>query len=130
MESSEVGYQHQPVLLDEVLTWLDPRPGGCYCDATVGMGGHAGAILERTAPDGRLVGLDRDVDALAAARAALGRFGERVTLVHAPFSRVHEVLQRLELIPVDGFLLDLGVSSPQLDRAERGFSFRASGPLD
>jgi 16S rRNA (cytosine1402-N4)-methyltransferase len=130
MESSEVGYQHQPVLLHEALTWLDPRPGGCYCDATVGMGGHAGAILERTAPDGRLVGLDRDLDALAAARDALGGFGDRVTLVHAPFSRVREVLQRLELVPIDGFLVDLGVSSPQLDRAERGFSFRASGPLD
>jgi 16S rRNA (cytosine1402-N4)-methyltransferase len=124
---------HQPVLLDEVLTWLDPRPGGCYCDATVGLGGHARAILERSGPDGRLIGLDRDVDALASAGEALRPFGDRVTLVHAPFSRLREVLDGLGVIPlggVNGLLVDLGVSSPQLDRPERGFSFRASGPLD
>jgi 16S rRNA (cytosine1402-N4)-methyltransferase len=124
---------HQPVLLDEVLTWLDPRPGGCYCDATVGLGGHARAILERSGPDGRLIGLDRDVDALASAGEALRPFGDRVALVHAPFSRLREVLDGLGVIPlggVNGLLVDLGVSSPQLDRPERGFSFRASGPLD
>jgi len=126
----DAGADHQPVLLDEVLRWLDPRPGGCYCDATVGLGGHAGAILERSGPDGRLIGLDRDQDALAVARTTLRRFGDRVTLVHAPFSRVREVLADLGVVAVDGFLVDLGVSSPQLDRAERGFSFRASGPLD
>jgi len=130
MTAMEAGADHQPVLLDEVLTWLAPRPGGCYCDATVGLGGHAGAILERSGPDGRLIGLDRDQDALAAARATLQPFGDRVTLVHAPFSRAREVLEKLGVVAVDGFLVDLGVSSPQLDRAERGFSFRASGPLD
>jgi 16S rRNA (cytosine1402-N4)-methyltransferase len=121
---------HEPVLLDEVLAWLAPRPGGRYCDATLGLGGHARAILERSAPDGRLIGLDRDPQALVEAGAALAEFGDRVSLVHAPFSRALEVLTGLDAIPVDGFLVDLGVSSPQLDRPERGFSFRNSGPLD
>jgi 16S rRNA (cytosine1402-N4)-methyltransferase len=114
----------------EVVSWLQPRPGGLFCDATVGMGGHARAILEQTAPDGRLVGIDRDRDALAEAKVALQSFGDRVTLVHAPFARARAVLEELGVVPVDGFLVDLGVSSPQLDRAERGFSFRSGGPLD
>jgi 16S rRNA (cytosine1402-N4)-methyltransferase len=121
---------HEPVLLNEVLEWLAPHPGGRYCDATVGLGGHAREILRRSAPDGRLIGLDRDRDAIAAAGATLAEFGDRVTLVHAPFSQVRDVLTRVGAVPVDGFLVDLGVSSPQLDRPERGFSFRESGPLD
>src|SRR5262245_28312270 len=124
------GAGHLPVLLDEVLTWLDPKPGGRYCDATLGAGGHSFAVLERSAPDGRVIGLDRDPDAIAAAGARLQPFGDRVTLVHARFSEARAVLERLGMIPVDGFLVDLGVSSPQLDRAERGFSFRTDGPLD
>src|SRR6266404_331330 len=82
------GDGHQPVLLDEVLHWLDPKPGGTYCDATVGLGGHARAILERSRPDGRLIGIDRDRDALATATEALATFGDRVTLVHARFGEV------------------------------------------
>ncbi|HEY7374693.1 MAG TPA: 16S rRNA (cytosine(1402)-N(4))-methyltransferase RsmH [Polyangia bacterium] len=121
---------HLPVLLDEAMAWLDPKPGGRYCDATLGAGGHAFAVLERSAPDGRLVGLDRDPAALATAGARLQPFGDRVTLVHARFSEARDVLARLGMTPVDGFLVDLGVSSPQLDRAERGFSFRMDGPLD
>jgi 16S rRNA (cytosine1402-N4)-methyltransferase len=121
---------HLPVLLDEVVSWLSPQAGGRYCDATVGLGGHARAVLERSAPDGRLIGLDRDPDALAAARETLEPFGDRVTLVHARFSQAREVLDRLGMIPIDGFVVDLGVSSPQLDRPERGFSFRNDGPLD
>ena len=124
------GGGHLPVMLDEAIAWLDPKPGGRYCDATLGVGGHAAAVLERSAPDGRLIGLDRDPAALATAGAALQRFGDRVTLVHARFSEARDVLERLGMIPVDGFLVDLGVSSPQLDRAERGFSFRTDGPLD
>lgn len=124
------GALHQPVLLDEVISYLQPHPGGVFCDATVGMGGHSRAILERTGPDGRLVGIDRDRDAIAQAGAALQSFGDRVTLVHAPFSRARAVLEELGVVAVDGFLVDLGVSSPQLDRAERGFSFRSDGPLD
>jgi 16S rRNA (cytosine1402-N4)-methyltransferase len=121
---------HTPVLMAEVLAHLAPRPSGIYCDATVGYGGHARAILEASAPDGRLVGLDRDPQAIAAAAEALRGFGDRVTLVHAPFSRIASVLERANALPLDGCLVDLGVSSPQLDRAERGFSFRQSGPLD
>ena len=121
---------HEPVLLDQVMTWLQPAPGGVFCDATVGMGGHARAILERTSPDGRLVGIDRDRDALVEARVTLQSFGDRVTLVHAPFARARAVLEELGVVPVDGFVVDLGVSSPQLDRPERGFSFRSGGPLD
>src|SRR5215471_2564453 len=124
------GAAHLPVLLDEAMTWLAPKPGGRYCDATVGAGGHAAALLERSSPDGRLVALDRDPVALATAGERLQPFGDRVTLVHARFSEAQAVLERLEMIPVDGFLVDLGVSSPQLDRAERGFSFRHDGPLD
>src|SRR5580698_5124071 len=121
---------HLPVLLEEVLTWLDPRPAGRYCDATLGLGGHARAVRERSAPDGRLLGIDRDPAALAAARLTLQPFGDRVTLVHSRFSQVREVLDRLGMVPIDGFVIDLGVSSPQLDRPERGFSFRNDGPLD
>jgi len=121
---------HAPVLLDEAVAWLAPQPGGRYCDATVGAGGHTLALLERSSPDGRLIGLDRDPTAIAAARDRLQPFGDRVTLVHARFSDARAVLERLGMIPVDGFLVDLGVSSPQLDRAERGFSFRHDGPLD
>ncbi len=121
---------HLPVLLEEVLTWLDPKPAGRYCDATLGLGGHARAVLERSAPDGQLIGIDRDPAALAAARLTLQPFGDRVTLVHSRFSQVREVLDRLGMVPIDGFVIDLGVSSPQLDRPERGFSFRNDGPLD
>lgn len=94
------------------------------------MGGHARLVLERSAPDGKLVGMDRDPSALATARTLLEPFGDRVTLVHARFSQTREVLDRLGMVPIDGFLVDLGVSSPQLDRPERGFSFRNDGPLD
>ena len=112
------------------MEWLAPRPGGRYCDATVGLGGHTRALLDRSAPDGRVIGLDRDAAALAAVRAELESYGDRLTLVHARFSQVRTVLEQIDAVPVDGFLVDLGVSSPQLDRAERGFSFRTDGPLD
>ncbi len=121
---------HVPVLLQEVLAWIGPHAGGVYCDATVGLGGHALALLEGSAPDGRLVGIDRDPTALAEARATLEPFGDRVTLVHARFSQARAILEELGAIPVDGFLVDIGVSSLQLDRPERGFSFQSDGPLD
>jgi len=126
---------HEPVLVREILEFLVPNPGSAseapiYCDATVGLGGHARAILDRTGPRGRLIGLDRDQDAVGAARAQLADCGDRVTVVHAPFSRVQAVLTDLNALPIDGLLVDLGVSSPQLDRAERGFSFQRPGPLD
>jgi 16S rRNA (cytosine1402-N4)-methyltransferase len=112
---------HVPVLLSDVLELLDPKPGELFVDGTLGRGGHASALLERGV---RLVGLDRDPDAIAAVRARLGAGPE---LHHAPFSRIPEVLGDRR---ADGVLLDLGVSSPQLDRPERGFSFRFDGPLD
>ena len=124
---------HEPVLLGEILEFLfpgGPAPGGVYCDATLGMGGHSQAILESSGPTGRLLGLDRDPDALAFAGARLAPFGDRVMLAHAPFSRLADTLVERQLGPVSGILADLGVSSPQLDRAERGFSFQRTGPLD
>jgi 16S rRNA (cytosine1402-N4)-methyltransferase len=111
----------------------DPASGPgspIFCDATIGLGGHARAILDRAGPPSRLIGLDRDQDAVGAARLQLADFGSRVTVVHAPFSRVRSVLDELNAVPIDGLLVDLGVSSPQLDRAERGFSFQRTGPLD
>ena len=122
--------EHVPVLLEETLAALAPRAGGLYCDCTLGRGGHAEALLEASSPDGRLVGLDRDAVALASCQRRLARFGDRVTLVHGAFGDVKQHLEQLGVGPLDGLLADLGVSSPQLDVAERGFSFRMTGPLD
>jgi 16S rRNA (cytosine1402-N4)-methyltransferase len=122
--------QHVPVLLDEVLAALNLRPGGCYVDATFGRGGHTAAILERVGQEGRVIAIDRDPAAISAGRA---RFAteQRLTLVSSPFSRLKDVVAELGLLGgVDGVLLDLGVSSPQLDDAARGFSFAHDGPLD
>jgi 16S rRNA (cytosine1402-N4)-methyltransferase len=123
-------YEHTPVLLGEVLDSLQPRPGGTYIDCTVGLGGHAQAILERTAPDGRLCGLDVDPEALRIANSRLSSFGERAVLIHANFETIAEAAIAHGFKFVDGILFDLGISSLQLDRAERGFSFQADGPLD
>ncbi len=123
-------FSHTPVLVEEVLHYLAPQPGGVYCDATVGGAGHATRILEASAPDGRLVGVDRDPAALAAAREKLEPFGDRVTLVHGTFGELPAILGALGVVPVDGILVDLGVSSHQLDTAGRGFSFAKQGPLD
>jgi 16S rRNA (cytosine1402-N4)-methyltransferase len=120
---------HTPVMLKEVLEWLDIKPQGTYIDATLGAGGHSEAIAQRLS-SGRLISLDRDEQALELSRERLGSFGERVTLVHSPFSRIAEVVQELGIPPADGVLADLGVSSMQLDRSARGFSFRETGPLD
>ena len=120
---------HTPVLLDEVLHWLRIRPEGKYLDATVGTGGHAIEIARRLTV-GRLVGMDRDPEALALARERLGPDGAKVTLVHAEFSRIGEVAAQQKLLPFDGVLADLGVSSLELDSPARGFSFRWAAPLD
>jgi 16S rRNA (cytosine1402-N4)-methyltransferase len=124
---------HVPVLREAVLAALAPRPGAVVVDATVGLGGHAEAILEQLAPSGRLIGLDRDAELLAVAAARLARFGSSARLVHSPFSRLRQVLDAEGIEQVDGVLLDLGVASPHLDDAARGFSFRAraaDAPLD
>jgi 16S rRNA (cytosine1402-N4)-methyltransferase len=134
---SELGAAHTPVMLREVLEWLRVKPDGTYIDATLGAGGHSEAIAGKLTsgtipmrPSGRLISLDRDAQALARAQERLLTFGERVTVVHAPFSRIAEVAQELGIPPADGVLADLGVSSMQLDQAARGFSFREAGPLD
>src|ERR1700751_1154448 len=116
-------------MLREVLEWLRIRPEGTYLDATLGAGGHSEAIAERLS-SGRLISLDRDAQALEIARERLTRFGSRVSCVLSPFSRIAEAAHELGIPKVDGVLADLGVSSMQLDRAERGFSFREAGPLN
>lgn len=121
---------HKPVLLDEVIQHLRCAPGKSFVDGTVGGGGHARAILEKTAPDGWLIGIDWDEDALAKARFNLKRYEERLVLVWDNFARMGSILSRLNIQAVDGILLDLGLSSFQVDSAERGFSFSLPGPLD
>ena len=117
------------MLAEEALRWLNVEPGGTYVDATVGLGGHAVEIAARLT-SGRLIGLDRDAGALEIARQRLEPYQERVVLVQADFSRIDEVVREMNLPLLNGILADLGVSSLQLDTAERGFSFRFSGPLD
>jgi 16S rRNA (cytosine1402-N4)-methyltransferase len=119
---------HVPVLLDEVRTLLQPERGGTFVDCTVGLAGHARMLLEGGAT--RLIGIDRDTDALALAREALGGFGDRVTLVHADYRELAAVLDACGVGEVAGVLADLGVSSMQLDADGRGFSFRRDEPLD
>ena len=119
-------FRHQPVLLAEVLTWLDPQPGQAFLDGTVGGAGHSAAFLERLGPDGVLYGIDQDPVALQAATERLSQVGGRFELFRANFSALGD----LGLPPLDGILLDIGVSSPQLDVADRGFSFQKAGPLD
>jgi len=121
---------HIPVLYQEVLEWLEPRPGSAYIDATVGLGGHARGILERSAPDGRLLAIDHDPAALAEAQRNLASFGERVTWVQADFRELEQIARREGFAQVQGILFDLGVSSLQLQDAARGMSFQREGPLD
>ncbi len=123
-------FAHVSVMEEEAVRLLDPHPGGLYVDATVGGGGHALRILEKSFPNSRLIGVDRDPDALVAAGQRLASERDRVTLVHGRLGDLPAILERLGVVAVDGFLVDLGISSPQVDRAERGFSFRQSGPLD
>lgn len=125
-----MSYVHQPVMLREVLEILAPKPARRYLDATVGGGGHAGEILRLSSPDGALLGLDCDDQAIAAAGRALARFGERVTLRRSGFDRAREVLDEVGWPGVDGLLLDLGLSSHQLDAPERGFGFQSDARLD
>src|SRR3954453_2733621 len=121
------GFEHKPVLVDEVLAALKPRAGGRYVDGTVGGAGHATRILQASAPDGYLIGFDQDAMAIEAASARLAAFAGRFELHHANYAEARESVAAESC---DGVLLDLGVSSPQLDKPERGFSFMADGPLD
>jgi 16S rRNA (cytosine1402-N4)-methyltransferase len=126
---SDAAARHEPVLVAEVLELLAVRPGGLYVDGTLGPGGHARRILTRSAPGGRLLGVDRDADALKLAREQLAEFGDRAELLQGDYRQLPELLMRRDARP-DGILLDLGIGSHQLDSAERGFSFREDGPLD
>lgn len=126
---TSAGFEHQPVMLTEVLEVFEPLGPGVLVDATLGGAGHSRALLEAH-PTWRLVGLDRDAAAVAAATEALAPWGERAVVVQRRFDHLAEVLNELDVHDVVAVLFDLGVSSPQLDRAERGFSFRNDGPLD
>ncbi len=121
---------HRPVMLAEVLELLRPRSGDTLLDGTVGGGGHMEALLDACGPDGHVIGVDRDADALAVAKHRLAPVAARCTFVHENFSRVGSVLAGLGLKVVDGILLDLGFSSLQVEDARRGFSFLRAGPLD
>jgi 16S rRNA (cytosine1402-N4)-methyltransferase len=123
-------FRHVSVLLAEVIAGLAPRSSGRYVDGTLGGGGHAAALLEASAPDGRVLGIDADPAALAAAGVRLAPFGERATLVHGNFRDLARIVRDAGFAPIDGLLLDLGVSSHQLDTPERGFSFQVDAPLD
>ena len=129
-EERPLEYPHRPVLVEEVLRQLEPRPDGVVVDATLGAGGHAEAILEASSPSGRLLGLDRDEGALAVARERLHRFGDRVRLRQGSFADLSEHLDREGFTKLNGVVADLGLSSAQLDEGERGFAFSAEGPLD
>ncbi|HXZ94854.1 MAG TPA: 16S rRNA (cytosine(1402)-N(4))-methyltransferase RsmH [Dehalococcoidia bacterium] len=121
---------HVPALLDEVIAGLQPRRGGYFIDCTVGLGGHATAILERISPTGRLLGIDADPEAIKVSQDKLRDYGEAVTLVNDNFANLEAICERYHFHPVDGILFDLGVSSLQLDTAERGFSFHLDAPLN
>ncbi len=122
-------FEHATVMRDEVARAISPRPAGVYVDATLGAAGHTVALLEAE-PKARIVGFDRDPTAIAAATERLAPVADRVVLVRAPFSRVRQELDALGIARVDGLVADLGVSSPQLDDASRGMSFRREGPID
>lgn len=126
---TDADFPHRPVMVDEIVALFAAAPAGLVVDATVGGGGHAAALLDDRA-DRTVVGLDRDPDAVAAAGATLARFGERATVRRARFDELADVVRSLGHDEVAGVLFDLGVSSPQLDRPERGFSYRADAPLD
>ena len=124
-----MAFSHKSVLLDECIEGLNIRPEGIYLDGTLGGAGHSLEIVRRLTT-GRLIGVDRDTTALEAAKERLAPYLDRVTLVHSNFKDLDGILQELGIPAVDGMLFDLGVSSPQLDQAERGFSYMAQAPLD
>jgi 16S rRNA (cytosine1402-N4)-methyltransferase len=130
LEGPQGAAPHTPVLLHSTVELLNVRPGGRFVDCTVGTGGHAEAILQHCAPGGSLLGIDADPKALDIARQRLSPYGPAVTLVNDNFKNLEDVCREHDFRPVDGILLDLGISSLQLDDTERGFSFRFDAPLD
>src|SRR5205814_10435622 len=123
-------FRHTPVLAEQVIQFLNPRPGGFFIDATVGAGGHSRVILELTAPDGKLLAIDQDESALTQAGRQLVVFGPRVVFVHANFREVAQVAAAHGFSGCDGVLTDIGISSMMVDDPSRGFSFMREGPLD
>lgn len=121
---------HIPVLVQEVVRFLVTDPNGVYIDTTLGGGGHAEAILCTLSDKGRLIGIDRDPEALQYARTRLSHFGEKIHIVHGEFGKLKEILNEIHITQVHGIFFDLGVSSHQIDFSERGFSYRKDGPLD
>ncbi|MDD5748291.1 MAG: 16S rRNA (cytosine(1402)-N(4))-methyltransferase RsmH [Actinomycetota bacterium] len=122
--------EHQPVMVEEVIEYLNPERGKVIVDGTIGAGGHARAILERIAPSGRLIGIDRDPKAIAQARRFLDDMAEAVSYYCENFRNIQTILEHEKLKEIDGLLLDVGLSSMQLEDEARGFSFRTDGPLD
>ena len=123
-------FKHVSVLLDETITGLNIKPDGIYVDGTLGGGGHAYEVLKRLSPKGRLIGIDQDGEALKAAGKRLKEFENQVTLVRDNYCEIERVLKDLNIETVDGIVLDIGVSSYQLDNLERGFSYKSDAPLD
>ena len=123
-------FAHEPVMLQEVLQILNPQPGEIFVDCTVGGGGHSRAIVEKIMPGGRLVAIDQDKEAIKAAKKNLAAWSDSIHFVQRNFSALKEILTELGIEAVDGILLDIGVSSHQLDAEERGFSYRADAALD
>ena len=123
-------FKHIPVLFHEIMDIMAPQPGEVFVDCTLGGGGHSGGFLERIGPDGRLIGIDQDTNALAAAQKNLSAYDGRVTYVHSNYSHLDEILNTYAPDGVDGILFDIGVSSHQLDEKDRGFSYMQDAPLD
>jgi len=123
-------FKHYSVLLNETVDGLNIKPDGTYVDGTLGGGGHASLVCSRLSDKGRFIGIDQDKDAIAAATERLREYQEKITIVRSNYEQIDSVLRNLNIEKVDGIYLDLGVSSYQLDTAERGFSYRADAPLD
>ena len=123
-------FVHVPVMIQEVVDFLRPQAGKRYLDGTLGGGGHAEQILFRSCPDGKLLGLDKDEEAIRASRARLAEYRDRLTIRQSSFDQARKILSELDWYQIDGVVLDLGISSQQIEQAERGFSFRASARLD
>lgn len=123
-------FKHIPVLFHEIMDIMDPKPGEFFVDCTLGGGGHSKGFLERTSPDGLLIGIDQDTNALVAARQNLSAYDGRVMFVHSNYHRLDHILTQYAPEGVDGILFDIGVSSHQLDEKERGFSYMQDAPLD
>src|SRR4051812_127909 len=123
-------YTHTPVLLEETMQFLEPMPGKRFIDATLGAGGHTRALLEKTAPDGKVLAIDQDELAIAGARETLEAFGSRVMFVHSNFRNIDSIATAHDFLQCDGVLADIGISSMMVDDSSRGFSFMREGPLD